>query len=380
MKQKLTLLTAAAVILVAAVFFLKNSPAEAKNKPQAQQRPPVSVTVYTVQKKPEVFTKDLPGRTSAFQVAEIRPQVSGIIKKRLFKEGSLVKAGQQLYQIDPAPYQAAYEQAVANLQKARANYDAAAPRAKRYEDLAKVGGVSSQERDDAVSALEQAKASIAVAKAAVTSARINLAYTKVFAPISGRIGKSSVTEGALVTANQPAALAKIQNLSQIYVDVNQSSADVMKLRRANAGSGPVYADLILDGESKPYGVKGKIEFSDVTVDESTGTVQLRILFPNEDGYLLPGLFVKARVVESKMKSAIAVPQQAVIRNTSGGTTVWAVDSSNTVNIRPITVSRAFGSKWLVTGGLKPGDRVVVAGLQKIRPKAKVAPQEMKTID
>jgi len=377
MKLKLTLIIAVVVFALAGVFFVKNSQAEAKNSKPSQQ-PPVNVTVFTVTSGEQVFTKDLPGRTSAYQIAEIRPQVSGIITKRFFREGSLVKAGEQLYQINPAPYQAVYEKAEANLLKAETNYNSALPKAERYAELVKVGGVSVQEYDDAVSALAQAKADIAVAKAALSAARIDLNYTKVLAPISGRIGKSAVTEGALVTTNQQSALATIQNLSKIYVDVNQSSSEMMKLRKQiNGMEKQLAAQLILDGDEKPYGVKGVIQFSDVTVDESTGTVQLRILFPNEDGYILPGLFVKARIEESRQESAITVPQQAVIRNADGSASVWAVDGDNVVNPQSITVSRAFGDKWLVTDGLKEGDRIVVAGLQKIRPKAKVAPQEMK---
>lgn len=376
MKLKLTVIISAAFIVLLAVFFLKNSPAEANSQPQTQM-PPTPVTVYTVASKEQIFTKDLPGRTSAYQVAEIRPQVSGIIKKRLFEEGSLVKAGQQLYQIDPAPYQASYDKAAASLVRAEANLSAAAPKAERYAELVKAGGVSQQENDDAQAAMAQAKADVAVAKAALAASKIDLDYTRVYAPISGRIGKSSVTEGALVTANQASALATIQNLGKIYVDVNESSADVMRLRAGmSEGKVPTEAELVLDGEDKPYGFKGQIQFSDVTVDESTGMVQLRILFPNDKGYLLPGLFVKARVEQSRQASAITVPQQAVVRNADGTVTVWAVDSNNVVSIREINVSQAIGDRWLVTDGLKDGDRVVVAGLQKIRPNAKVAPQEM----
>lgn len=348
---------------------------------QAMQRPPVEVTVYRVQPQQLILTQDLPGRTSSYQIAEIRPQVTGIIIDRLFTEGSFVKEGQQLYQIDPAQYQAAYDSKVADLRKAEANLKSVEPKVARYRELVNVGGVSRQNYDDALASLEQAKADIAVAKAAVATAKINLDYTKVFAPISGQIGKSSVTKGALVTANQATALATIQNLSKIYVDVSQSSAEIMKLRKQAASaknSGKMMAELLLEGEKEPYASKGEIQFSDVTVDEGTGMVQLRILFPNPDSYLLPGLFVKARVAQSTLENAIVIPQQAVVRSAGGATTVWAVGEGNAVNPRPVTVSRAIGDRWLVASGLAAGDKVVVAGLQKIAPGATVAPVELNT--
>ena len=347
----------------------------------AMQRPPVEVSVYTVQPQQLALTQDLPGRTSSYQIAEIRPQVTGIIIDRLFTEGSFVKEGQQLYQIDPAQYQAAYDSKVADLRKAEANLKSVEPKVARYRELINVGGVSRQNYDDALASLEQAKADIAVAKAAVATAKINLDYTKVFAPISGQIGKSSVTKGALVTANQATALATIQNLSKIYVDVSQSSGETMKLRKqvlAGNNSGKMQAELLLEGEKEPYASKGEIQFSDITVDEGTGMVQLRILFPNPDSYLLPGLFVKARVAQSTIENAIAIPQQAVVRSAGGATTVWAVGDDNTVNPRPVTVSRAIGDKWLIASGLATGDKVVVAGLQKIAPGATVAPVEINT--
>ena len=355
------------------------TPAQAQQ--QETKRPPVEVTVYTVAPQSVVLTQDLPGRTSSFQVAEIRPQVTGIIIDRLFTEGSFVKEGQQLYQIDPAPYQAAYDSAVADLRKAEANLKSVEPKLDRYRELVNVGGVSRQQYDDALASMEQAKADIAVAQAAVATAKINLDYTKVFAPISGQIGKSSVTKGALVTANQSTALATIQNLSKIYVDVSQSSAEIMRLRKqmtAGLKQGPLLAELLLEGEKEPYGLKGEIQFSDVTVDEGTGMVQLRILFPNPDGYLLPGLFVKARVAQSRLENAIMVPQQAVVRSAGGETTVWAVGADNTVNPHPVQVARALGDKWLINSGLAAGDKVVVAGLQKIAPGATVSPVEITT--
>ncbi len=373
------------LILIATGYFLvagepQVAPAQAQQQ-GAGQRPPTEVTVFAVKAQEVDLTQDLPGRTSSYQIAEIRPQVTGIIIDRLFTEGSFVKEGQQLYQIDPAPYQAAYDSTLADLRKAEANLKAVEPKVTRYRELVDVGGVSRQNYDDALALLEQAKADIAVAKAAVATAKINLDYTKVFAPISGQIGKSTVTKGALVTANQATALATIQNLSKVYVDVSQSSAEIMKLRKQFNGSKEVkkmYAQLLIEGENEPYGSKGEIQFSDVTVDEGTGMVQLRILFPNPNNYLLPGLFVKARVAQSKLDNAIAIPQQAVVRSAGGATTVWVVGPDNVVNPRPVKVSRAIGDKWLVDSGLADGDKVVVAGLQKIGPGVTVKPIEMTT--
>ncbi len=353
------------------------TPAQAQE--QAAQRPPTEVSVYTVAPQTLMLTKDLPGRTSSYQVAEIRPQVTGIIVDRLFKEGSVVKEGQQLYQIDPAPYKAAYDSAVADLSKAQANLKSVEPKLARYQELVDVGGVSRQSYDDAVASLEQAKADVAVAKAAVATAKINLDYTKVFAPISGRIGKSSVTKGALVTASQATALATIKNLSQVYVDVSQSSADIMNMRKQFATgkqAAKLTAELLLEGDSEPYGKQGEVQFSDVTVDEGTGMVQLRILFPNPDYYLLPGLFVKARVPQGQLDNAIVVPQQAVVRSAGGATNVWLVGADNVVKVQPVTVSKAMEDKWLVSAGLSEGDRIVVAGFQKVQVGAVVSPVEM----
>ncbi len=380
--KKIVLLGCIAAALVGGVYFWSGSQesrAQAQEEKQAVQPPPVGVTVYTVAPHEVIFTKDLPGRTSAFQVAEIRPQVTGIILKRLFTEGSLVKKGQQLYQIDPATYQAAYDSAAASLAKAKADLKAVEPKVKRYTRLVKMGGVSHQEYDDAVAALEQAKAGVAVARAQLATTKISLDYTKVFAPISGRIGRSSVTAGALVTANQTVALATVQNLDQIYVDVNQSSDDIMILRKhmKDLDRSPE-ASLFIGKASTPYPEKGEILFSDVTVDQGTGMVQLRILFPNPNDDLLPGLFVKARVEQFRKENAITVPQQAVIRSADGSVSVWTVDAQNIVQPRKITVSQVVGDQWLVTGGLAQGDRVIVAGIQKIRAQAKVSPVEMES--
>jgi membrane fusion protein (multidrug efflux system) len=356
---------------------------EQKGQAQAQQahtqsRPPVEVAVYTVKPQEVIFTKDLAGRTSAYQVAEIRPQVTGIILKRMFTQGSIVKKGQQLYQIDPATYKAAYESAAASLVRAEADVKAAEPKLARYSRLVKVGGVSRQVYDDTVAALAQAKADVAVAKANLAAAKINLDYTKVFSPISGRIGKSSVTEGALVTANQTTALAVVQNLDRIYVDVNQSSEELMALKKGmNNPEQNSMVSLFIGKEGTLYDLKGKLLFSDATVDQSTGMVQLRILFPNPEKELLPGLFVRARVEQSRQEQAIVVPQQAVVRNSDGTVSVWAVDKANTVKYQTIEVSQAMKDQWVVSSGLAPGDRVVVQGLQKISPQAKVTTVDYK---
>lgn len=344
----------------------------------AQAGPPVEVAVYTVKPQEVVFTKDLAGRTSAYQVAEIRPQVTGIILKRMFTQGSLVTKGQQLYQIDPSTYSAAYESAAASLVRAQADVKAVEPKLARYSRLVKMGGVSRQVYDDTVAALAQAQADVAVAKANLTTAKINLDYTKVFSPISGRIGKSSVTEGALVTANQETALALVQNLDQIYVDVNQSSEELMALKKGlNDSEQNSMVSLFMGKEGLPYDLQGKLLFSDATVDQSTGMVQLRILFPNPEKELLPGLFVRARVAQFRQDNAIVVPQQAVVRNSDGSVYVWVVDKDNTVKYQIIKVFQAVKDQWVVSSGLAPGDRVVVEGLQKIRPQAKVSTVEYK---
>jgi membrane fusion protein (multidrug efflux system) len=379
MKMKMKILTGFCIlVLLGGGYFLFTGKEQVPEAlAQNQPPPPVEVIVHTIDQQEVIFTKDLAGRTSAFQIAEIRPQVSGIVLDRLFTEGSAVIKGQQLYQIDPATYQAAHDSALAGLVQAQADLTAVEPKLKRYARLVKLGGVSHQAYDDVVAALAQANAAVTVARANVATAKINLAYTRVFAPISGRIGRSSVTKGALVTAGQATALATIQNLSQIYVDVNQSARNMMKLRRQmTAQTRNPEALLFIDGETDAYSGKGKILFSDVTVDEGTGMVQLRILFPNKGEELLPGLFVKARVEQSRQPDAITVPQQSVVRNADGSIVVWVVDDTGTVNTRPIMVSRVIGDKWLVTSGLKPGDRVVVAGLQKIHPQARVTVVEM----
>jgi membrane fusion protein (multidrug efflux system) len=380
MKKLISAAIIAAILGTGYFYFINGDPmAQEQNQEQKQTAaapPPVEVTIYTARTENIVFTRDLPGRTSAFQTAEIRPQVTGIILERLFTEGSLVKKGEQLYQIDPATYQAAYDSAAASLKKAQADLRAVEPKVGRYTELVKMGGVSRQEYDDAVASLAQAQAGVAVAQANLAASKINLDYTKVFSPISGRIGRSSVTEGALVTANQTTALAVVQNLNQIYVDVNQSSQELMDLRKQMKDKTHTpEATLFIGDDSDTYGSKGEILFSDITVDRGTGMVQLRILFPNPEYELLPGLFVRARVEQARQNNAITVPQKSVVRNPDGSVSVWIVDEADTIQSRKITVSKVVGDQWLTESGLAAGDRVVVEGLQKIRPQTKVTPVE-----
>lgn len=338
--------------------------------------PPVEVAVITATPSNVPVTTDLPGRTTAFRVAEVRPQVSGIVLKRLFEEGSDVQAGQQLYQIDPAPYQAVVQSAQADLAKARATLKSVEAKAARYAELVKINAVSRQDYDDVIASLDQAKAQIQVAQAAIDTARINLDYTKVYAPIAGRIGKSTVTEGALVTANQTTSMALITQLDPIYVDLNQSSADLMRMKQAAAAGSVQRRDaapvtLLLDGVSKPYAHTGELKFSDVTVDESTGSVQVRAVFPNPERDLFPGLFVRARIEQGVRDNVFLIPQQAVVRTPTGATQVWVVNADNTVAPRPVETTQAAGDSWIVTGGLTAGDKVVTAGIQKIKPGATV---------
>jgi len=321
--------------------------------------PMPEVAVVTIQPKPVVMTTELPGRTAAYLIAEVRPQVSGIIQKRMFKEGSNVKAGQALFQIDSALYQAA-------LARSEANLMAIQLRADRLRELLADKAVSQQECDDAAAALKQIQADI-------QTARINLKYTTITAPISGRIGRSSVTEGALVTAQQPTALATIQQMNPIYVDVIQSTTDILRLRR-QLQKGQLHQNsknqqkvrLLMD-DGTEYPLKGTLQFRDVTVDPTTGSVILRIVFPNPKGVLLPGMFVRAVVQEGVNKKAILVPQQAVTRDPKGNPLTLIVDAQGKVQQRPLTLDRTIGKDWLVSSGLGQGERVIVEGALKVKP-------------
>jgi membrane fusion protein, multidrug efflux system len=342
---------------------------------------PPEVVVAVMKEEPVAIFTELPARTWAFLVAEVRPQVNGIIQKRLFVEGEDVKAGDLLYQIDPAPYQASYENASAALSRAEANLPAIRSRAERYKELVEIKAVSRQDYDDASAALRQAQADVEVYRAAVETARINLAYTQIKSPISGRIGKSMVTVGALAAAYQGGAMTTIQQLDPIYVDATQSSANLLQLKNSiasgrikGAGSEQAQVKLILeDGSVYPF--EGSLKFSDVTIEPTTGSFILRMVFPNQKHTLLPGMYVRALVRQGVVDKAILVPQQAVSRDPKGNPVVLIVDSSGKVDQRMISVDRAIGDKWLVTSGLKPGDRVIVEGIQKVRPgiAAKVVP-------
>lgn len=376
--MKKVAITAVVLLIGIGCYMLWPSHSQGQNGNASDRAPPPpEVIVQTIQPGNIDLFQDLPGRTQAFKVAEIRPQVSGIIIKRLFEEGSDVEEGQQLYQIDPASYQAAYDSAIANLEKAEANIKSTQAKQARYAELVKVGGVSKQEYDDIVATLAQSQADVSIATAAVATAKINLDYTRVFSPISGRIGKSSVTEGALVTANQANPLAVVQQLDKIHVDVTQSISDLRKMRKTFGESATqLSATLTIEGETEPYSEKGLLQFADVTVDQGTGTVQLRILFENPKTDLLPGMFVKARVTQGQAEAAILAPQKAVTRNANGSTTVWLVGMDNKVNVHPVTVARVVDDQWLISSGLNAGDRIVVEGLPKISPDALVNPIEL----
>jgi len=369
MKSNNWVLLMSVVIIVAVGLTLGG---RLKKKPTGPPPMIPEVAVMTVQPKEVVITTELPGRTSAYQIAEVRPQVSGIIQKRLFTEGAEVKAGQPLFQIDPALYQAALDNAEAALARSEAQLPAIQLRASRFKDLLEQNAVSQQDYDDAAAALKQVQADIQFGKASVETARINLQYTTITAPISGRIGKSNVTEGALVTAYQPLALATIQQIDPIYVDVTQSTADILRLRQqmekgqiGQNGKNRQVRLLLDDGTEYP--LKGTLQFRDITVDPSTGSVTLRMTFPNPKGILLPGMFVRAIVQEGINKKAILVPQQAVMRDPQGNFIVFLVDDKGIVQPRPITVDRAIGSDWLVSSGLAPGERVIVEGIVKVKP-------------
>jgi len=361
--------TVLSLVILACLFLLG-----ACNNKQAQQAPPPpEVGTITVKEQEVVLTTELPGRTAPYRVAEVRPQVTGIVLKRLFEEGSDVRAGSVLYQIDPAPFKAAYDSAVASLARAEANLPAIRLRAERYRELLASGAVSQQSFDDADAAFRQAEADVKYWKATVESARINLGHTRVTAPISGRTGRSQVTEGALVTAGQPTALTTIVQLDPIYVDVPQSTAELLRLKR-NYQSGALDREgtsqnkvriNLEDGTAYP--LEGTLQFQDVTVDRSTGTVILRAVFPNPDGILLPGMFVRGVAREGVSEKAILVPQVAVSRDPKGNPLCFVVDPEGKVAQRPLTLDRAIGDAWLVSSGLAPGERVIVEGIQKVRP-------------
>jgi len=363
--------TASALALLGATLILT---ACGKKKEAAPPPQVPEVQVYKVVAEPLKMTTELPGRTNAFQVADVRPQVSGLIQKRLFTEGDDVKAGKALYQIDPATYQAQVNSAKAALVRAQASLLSSGPAAKRNKELLDIEGVSRADYENSVAADAQAKADVETARATLATAQINLQYTHVYAPISGRIGRSTVTPGALVTAAQETALTTVQQLDPIYVDVTQSSDALLKLKRdlesgdlKSAGKQAKVTLMLSDGTA--YGESGKLQFADVTVDQGTGNVTLRALFPNPKHNLLPGMFVRA-VVESGVKNdAILVPQVGVTRNAKGEATAMVLGKDGKVAQKILTTGGTYGDKWLVTAGLVADDLVIVEGLQKIKPGA-----------
>ena len=349
----------------------------AQKKAAPPPRGPPTVGVVTLATQTVELTNELPGRTAAHETADVRPQVNGVIVKRLFVEGALVRKGQPLYQIDAAPYRAALDQAKAQLANAQALVVTDKAKADRYGDLVKINAVARQDYDDAVAAYRQATASVEQQRATVESAQINLGYTRVTAPISGRIGRSAVTVGGLATTGQTTALATIQNFDPIYVDLTQSAPEVLRLRQdiakgslAASGEAGVAVHLKLD-DGIAYPMDGRLKFTDVTVDQSTGSVTLRAEFPNPRGFLLPGLYVRAVIVEGIDHNAILAPQQGVTRNEKGAPTAMIVDADGKAQQRDVVTARTIGDQWLISSGLAAGDRLIVDGLQSVKPNMPV---------
>jgi membrane fusion protein (multidrug efflux system) len=347
-------------------------------KHAAPPAPKPAATVVDLHARPVSLTTELPGRVSAYRIAEVRPQVNGVILKRLFKEGDLVATGQQLYQIDPAPYQAALASARATLAHARAAVTAARLTAERYQALTEAHAVSRQDYDNAVATLEQDEADVASGESSVRAAEINLGYTRVYSPISGRTGRSAVTEGALVTASQATSLVTVTQLDPVYVDLTQPSTTIVRLKRELAAgqirhgdSNRAPAELVLEDGSH-YERSGTLEFSEVTVDPTTGSVTLRAIFPNAQGLLLPGMFVRATIEEGVRDGAILAPQQGITHAPDGTATALVVGANDTVEKRSVVLDRALGDQWVVTKGLRAGDRLIVSGLQRIKPGIQVA--------
>ena len=356
---------AAVALSVVAAFSL----AGCKDDSAPAQRPPQEVTVVTAEVSSPILTTELTGRTSAYQAAEVRPQVSGIIQKRTFTEGQMVKAGEQLYQIDPALYEAAYEEAVANYELARAN-------ARRYAQLVKVNAVSKQDND-------QAQAQLKTARAAMKTAKTNLDYTRVQSPIPGRVGRSEVTPGALVTANQAAYLTTVQQLDPIYVDVRQTSGDMLRLKhdiasgKIKSKDGAVEVTLMME-DGSVYPQKGTLTFTGEEVDEGTGMINLRAIFPNPDGDLLPGMFVRAQIVEGARPDSVVLSQRCVMHDPKGVAYVYVVSPDNKVSRRDIVTNRTSGTNWVVESGLKAGEKVIIEGLQKVSDGATIKPVAAET--
>lgn len=331
----------------------------------------VPVTVVTLEPTTVTLRRELPGRVTPYMVAEVRPQVSGIVAERLFTEGSVVEAGQPLYQLDDARYRADYESAKAALAGARARLNSARLYAERAAELIKINAISRQDHDNAVAALQQAEADVAAANAALNSARVTLDYARIVAPISGGIGRSAVTKGALVTTDQDQMLTKIQQYDPIYVDVTQSSAELLELRKELAAgkiesAGELPVTILLEDGSR-HAHQGRLAFAELNVDPSTGQYVSRVIVPNPDYMLLPGMYVRAVLSTGVRPNALLVPQQGVSRNSKGESTAMVVGADGNAELRTLQVSRTIDDRWLVESGLAAGDRVVIEGLQKIRP-------------
>lgn len=340
--------------------------------PSAAANAPLQVGIVTLAPQSLAVTTELPGRTSAYLIADVRPQVGGIVQQRLFKEGAEVKAGEALYQIDPTQYQAALDNAQATLAKAQANLAAAHARADRYEQLIKLQAISKQDYDDQRATVLQADADVQATKAALESARINLNYTRITAPIAGQVATSTVTPGALVTANQSAALTTVQQLNPIYVDVTRPVGDVMRLKRELASgqikrtAGNKVAVKVRLEDGSEYAHAGVLEFTGLTVSDQTGSITMRAVVPNPDGDLLPGMFVRAVLAEGVNEKAVLAPQQGIVRDDRGNATAYVVNADGTVEQRSVQTGNAVGNRWLVTSGLTAGDHLIVQGTQKVK--------------
>jgi membrane fusion protein (multidrug efflux system) len=360
-----------AVILVAC---------EKQQSPAAAMKAPMpNVTVVTLKARPVTLSRQLPGRTNAFVVAEVRPQVTGIVKERLFTEGSLVEAGQPLYQLDDATYRADYNSAKAQLDRVRASVDIAQYNAERAEQLIKTKAISEQDLINARAELRQAQADVGVAKARVDAAQVKLSYARITSPIDGRIGKSTVTKGALVTADQSKPLATVQQLDPIYVDLTRSATELLDLRRSLSSGAAREAEgipvTITLEDGTEYAHEGQLAFSDVAVDPMTGSYALRVVVPNPDHLLMPGMYVRATVSNAVLERGLLVPQRGIARDAKGDASALVVNSDNTVEQRAVKVSRTIGDQWLVSSGLIEGDRVIIEGLQRIRPGIPVSATE-----
>ncbi|MES2501813.1 MAG: efflux RND transporter periplasmic adaptor subunit [Pseudomonadota bacterium] len=383
-QHKVARLLIVLIVVSTNILFLSScSQSASEDKPIAKSLPEVGVVTIKLQE--QSLVSELPGRTVARMIAQIRPQVGGIIQKRAFTEGANVKAGDLLYQIDPAPFRAVYESALANVKKSEANLLSLKSKAERFAELVKINAVSKQENDDVNALFMQGEADLSLTKAALETARINLNFTKIVAPISGRIDVSAVTPGALVTANQDLVLTTVQQLDPIFVDITQSSNELLRLKRefasgnlAKASSDEARIKIVLE-DGSVYSQEGILKFSGVTVNPTSGAVILRAVVPNKEQLLLPGMYVRARVQEAVNEKAILVPQQGVSRNAKGEATVLVVNKDGVVELRTLSADKSVGSQWLVNDGLVEGEQVIVDGMQKIKVGDKVQPVEVATL-